>query len=194
LRVLVPATLTAGLLMPAIGASQDTAPITAAYSVIDLDRCRVLKRHKDGDSWRCTGLKGWPVYVAEGDMRTFVSFGTGAERRRAANETYPSFNTIFHKQARRATVEWRVHKVSGAPKPFATILRYRVSGGESDRPKEMLIVFKLTSTESCQVAYVDANGDSANETARHVADKQSRDLVCGAGVLRFSAKGERLPP
>ena len=38
-------------------------------SAIELKQCRVLRKHSDGGAWLCRGIRGFPVYFAEGDLR-----------------------------------------------------------------------------------------------------------------------------
>ena len=44
-------------------------PVKSLYTTVELKSCKPLKRHKDGDAWRCEGLPGYPVYVAAGPRR-----------------------------------------------------------------------------------------------------------------------------
>jgi hypothetical protein len=81
-------------------------PVKSLYTTVELKSCQPIKRHKDGDAWRCQGLPGYPVYVAAGDLHQFVSAGKDAEHRRAATQTLGPFNTIFEAGSRRATIEW----------------------------------------------------------------------------------------
>ena len=47
-----------------------------------------------GGAWACPGLKGYPVIIAEGDLRMFVSFGPNPGSEKAAEETLPPFNQL----------------------------------------------------------------------------------------------------
>lgn len=102
-------------------------PVKSLYTTVELKSCKPLKRHKDGDAWRCEGLPGYPVYVAAGDLRQFVSAGKNAEYRRAATQTLGPFNTIFENGHQRATIEWRFALRAGVQIPYATIVRYHTS-------------------------------------------------------------------
>src|SRR5258705_2184500 len=44
-------------------------PVKSLYTTVELKSCQPLKRHRDGDAWRCEGLPGYPVYVAQGELR-----------------------------------------------------------------------------------------------------------------------------
>jgi hypothetical protein len=153
-------------------------PLKSQYTTIDLKACTKLKAHPDGASWRCPGLPGYPVYVAEGDLRTFVSVGTGAEKRRAAEQTLGPFNTIFAAGSRRATIEWRFNRKGGTIVPYATILRYYT---KSDMGRgEVLVVTKVSPSQTCQVAYIDALATpEAMVLAHRIADETARAFDCG---------------
>src|SRR5262245_32004213 len=72
-RLLIPAMLVAASLF---GAGAQANPVKSLYTTIDLKECKQVKRHRDGNAWECPGLPGFPVYIAEGDLRQFVSVGT----------------------------------------------------------------------------------------------------------------------
>ncbi|WP_410959428.1 hypothetical protein, partial [Salmonella sp. SAL4433] len=79
-RVMLSAMLVAASLM---GAGAQANPVKSLYTSIDLKECKQIKRHRDGNAWECEGLPGFPVYIAEGDLRQFVSLGARPEQRRA---------------------------------------------------------------------------------------------------------------
>src|SRR5262249_15007512 len=127
-------------------------PVKSLYTTIDLKTCKQVRRHRDGGAWLCEGLAGAPVYVAEGDLRHFVSVGENAEKRRAAAQTLGAFNTIFEKGSDRATVEWRFNRRGEKQIPYATIMRFHTSRG--NRKGDVLVVSKVSPTETCHVAYI----------------------------------------
>ncbi len=152
-------------------------PARSLYTNIDLGQCTRLKRHPDGSTWRCTGLPGYPILVAEGDLRFYLSFGPNAEKRRAAEQTLPAFNTPFADRRTRDTVEWRFATQDGKPVPYAAIVRYftAVDGAKG----EVLVVSRITATEACHVAYIDALATpEAIVLARRVADERARSFDC----------------
>jgi len=57
-------------------------PVKSLYTTVELKSCKPVKRAKAGEGWHCEGLPGYPVYVAEGDLRQFVSTGKDAEHRK----------------------------------------------------------------------------------------------------------------
>ncbi|HRD78555.1 MAG TPA: hypothetical protein PK264_21890 [Hyphomicrobiaceae bacterium] len=157
----------AAALVPAFAAAN---PQKSVYSTIDLKRdCRIVKKHQDGNSWSCKGLTGYPLYVAEGDLRFFVSAGASPEKRRAATQTLAGFNSIFKDdKTNRATLEWRVANPGPKATPYATILRYYLS--VDGKKWQTLVVMKVTPTETCHVAHVDAALPNAVAVAREIAD------------------------
>lgn len=160
------------------GASPAVAnPVKSLYSTVELSHCRKVARHVDGDAWECAGLRGYPIYVAEGDQRQFVSVGTNAAKRRAAQQTLGPFNSIFAKHGARATIEWRYVMRNGRPLPYAIIVRYHTS---QERTRgDVLVVMKVTESETCHVAKIDAlvNPDPLI-LARNIADEEARKFDC----------------
>jgi hypothetical protein len=152
-------------------------PLKSLYTTIDLRECRQTSKGPDGGAWLCKGLEGYPVYVAEGDLRTFVSVGRNPQKRRAAGQTLGPFNSLFHDASQRATIEWRFVKRDGRIEPFATIQRYFTKNDAGTG--EVLVVTKVTHTEDCHVAHIDAlaNAD-AIRLARDIADNEARTFDC----------------
>jgi hypothetical protein len=163
----------AGLLTPPAMAN----PLKSLYTTVELRSCKQLKRHQDGSAWLCDGLPGYPVYIAEGDLRQFLSVGPHAEDRRAAKQTLGPFNSIFARGSERATIEWRFVRRSGRQLPYATIVRFHTS--REGRKGDVLVVSKVAEHETCHVAYVDAlaNAD-AIALARSIADERARSFDC----------------
>ena len=151
--------------------------LKSLYTTVELTSCKQVQRHRDGGAWLCDGLASYPVYVAEGDLRQFVSFGEGAPARRAATQTLGPFNSIFERGRRRATIEWRFVRRDGRPIPFAAIVRFHTF--QEGRRGEVLVVFKVSPSEACHVALVDAlaNPDGI-ALAREAADARARKFDC----------------
>lgn len=152
-------------------------PVKSLYSTVELSHCRKVAHHEDGNAWECAGLRGYPVYVAEGDQRQFVSAGPNAAKRRAAQQTLGPFNSIFARKSARATIEWRYVMRDGRPLPYAIIVRYHTSR-ERERG-DVLVVMKVSETETCHVAKIDAlaNPDPLI-LARNIADEEARKFDC----------------
>ena len=155
----------------------DANPLKSRLTAIDLKACNLISRHRDGAAWRCQGLPGYPVYIAEGDLRQLLSFGIAAEHRRSATQTLAPFNTIFEGKIR-PTIEWRiVTDVRGRELPYATIVRYHTS--REGAKGEVLVITKVDAQVSCQLAMVDAAAnDDAMALAREWADQNARKLAC----------------
>ena len=171
--------LTKRLIAVLAGACLTAAPalaqkIDSDYTKIDLDKCTVLSIDDLGGEWACTGYKGYPVYVAEGDLRMFVSYGDDAANEKAASQTLPQFNTINE------TLEWRLQQNNGKWVPFATILRFLTQSGDASEPDgQMLVVTKLEPGNTCHIAYVDARlVKNANAVARQFADETAASFDC----------------
>lgn len=149
-----------------------SAPVFAAefdsvYTKIDFDQCLVLESDELGASFACPGYKGFPLYIAEGDLRLFVSYGFGAPDEMAAHQTLPQFNSLGN------TLEWRLSNTSGHAKPVATILRWFTQTGDpNERDGQKLIVTQIVPGNTCHIAYIDALlTKNANEIARQWADR-----------------------
>lgn len=161
--------------------------VRSLYTAIDLGRCRAVA----GEGARarlCSGLPGYPVYVAEAPHAVYLSIGRDAESRQAARQTLKSFNTLFPSGGHRTTVEWRFVVREQRTVPYATIVRYFTESATG--AGEVLVVTRVTAEETCQVAYIDAlaNGD-AIVLARKVADTTARRGPCPEEPAVYGAKG-----
>jgi hypothetical protein len=177
-RLLALAMVLGGGVAIALGPTRAAAnPVKSLYTTIQLKACKPIKRHRDGGAWLCSGLAGLPVYVAEGDLRQFLSAGQDAPKRRGATQTLGAFNSIFEKGSDRATIEWRFDRRGERKIPYAFIVRFHTS--RDGRSGDVLVVSKVSATESCHVAYIDALANQdAITLARFVADKQAKAFDC----------------
>jgi hypothetical protein len=174
-----------------IGKAGDAAAVDLQMSrltAIDLPSCRQISRHRQGGAWRCPGLRGYPVYFAEGDLRHFLAFGPSPEKRRSATQTLAPFNSVFQGK-RRSTIEWRVERlVNGRIAPFATIVRYYTSLDGADG--EVLVVTKVDEKQSCQLALIDARANpNAMAMARSWAIAEARKRSCPEAPEVLGVKG-----
>jgi hypothetical protein len=146
------------------------AGFNSAYTDINLDQCTVINADDFGASWACPGYKGYPLYIAEGDLRFMISYGFDAQNEPAAGQTPPPFNTLGPK------LEWRLSNASGGFKPIATIVRYFTADPETGEDKgQVLVVTQLLEGQTCHIAYIDALANpNANELAREAADKAGK--------------------
>ena len=113
LRMIVLAVAAVGLLGPA----QAGEP-TSTYTKINLKKCKTLSQGEQGASWRCKGLPGFPLYVAEGDLRMMIAYGSRYTDQRAATQTLSAFNTLAEKKGV-TTLEWRLE----GGEPFAIMCK-----------------------------------------------------------------------
>ncbi|WP_417671280.1 hypothetical protein [Roseibium sp.] len=147
--------------------------IDSAYTKIKLEECRQLtipsEEGTDGGSWQCSGYQGRPVWIAEGDLRMFVSFGNDPQNEPAASQTMPNLNTVNE------TLEWRLKDRL----PFATILRWFLDDPEGGKPGNVLVVTQLVPGATCQIAWIDARANkNANVLAREAADRLAGSYDC----------------
>lgn len=161
----------AGLMATALPVA--AADIQSAYTTINLDECMVMHADDFGASFACPGFRGYPLYVAEGDLRFFVSYGWNAPDEMAARQTLPQFNYVND------TLEWRLTNESGDYRPFATILRWILDDQETENDNEILVVTKIEPGNTCHVAYIDTSLISdANAIARQWADTTAPEFDC----------------
>jgi len=145
----------------------------SVYTKIDLENeCSIIHADDFGATFACPGYKGYPVMVAEGDLRIFVSYGLNSLNERAAEQTLSPFNTIGE------TLEWRLTNKANGWTPIATILRYFTDDGMGEK-QQFLIVTKVEQGATCQVARINASKyNNANQIARDVADTIAEDFNC----------------
>ncbi len=155
----------------------DLSPRKSRFTTINLNTCAKVKSHPDGDTHRCEGFAGLPIYFAEGDLRVFMSFGKTPGQRRAATQTLKAFNAVFEPGRRRATIEWRTERRGGREHVYAAIVRYFTQ--TDDRKGQVLVVTRITDTEACHLAYVDALANAQPVAlARSAADELARGFDC----------------
>ena len=149
------------------------AQFNSAHTEINLDNCSVLGSGEFGASWVCSGYKGIPVYLAEGDLRFFASFGLSADKEPAAGQTPPPFNYLGE------TIEWRLSNATGGWKPVAAITRYFVQREAGEPEGEVLAVTQIRPGATCHIAYVDALANTdADALARQIADEKAGSFDC----------------
>ena len=170
----------------AVAVTQFQKSIFTAFSLAD---CETLKSHPDGNSYLCPGLPGFPVYLAEGDGRTFVSSGPAPVETKAATQTLKSFNTPFAKPSQRATIEWRFVIRNQRKVPYAMIMRFFTNSNAAHG--EVLVVTRLHRREACHVAAIDALANTdAIVLARRVADERARAFDCDSPSTTEGATGK----
>jgi hypothetical protein len=178
------------LMLPCLIALPAAAGNLSAYTKINLAECREIPPAPDdplqSGAWWCEGYEGVPVYVSEGDLRFFVSYGDNAQDELAAKTTLPSFNHIGE------TIEWRL---TPDGKHFATILRFFTSPGDGAPEGQVLVITKLGGPgQVCHIGTVDARANpDANAIAREVADNGAADFDCGRdSSLQYGLSGDEV--
>lgn len=162
------------------------------YTILEPSSCKVTKKHDHGNSYECAGLPGYPVYFAEGDHRTFLSFGRQPATRRAATQTLGAFNTPFEPGHRRTTIEWRFTGGPGRELPYATIVRYFISRDAARG--QFLVVTRVGENEACHVAYIDAIANpDAIMIARRLADEVAPKFQCSSEPVVEGKRGPLQP-
>lgn len=137
------------------------------YIKFSLDACETIERDEESGAiiQRCNDEGDYEIYVAEGDLRYFVGYGSNGLNQRAFSQTLAPFNRINN------VLELR--KYEGGDKAYAAILRYYTDSGMDNGSSkgEVLVVTKLDGEEACHMAYIDARANpNANELAREIAD------------------------
>ncbi len=136
------------------------AKVTSAYTSLDLDHCRQIDHGETPESteWRCSGHRGVPLFVQNGDERYDVDAGVEDEDELWAHTfDYPG-----------KTVEWRI----AGGKPFAII--YRLQSANPERPRTTVLAVESVGTRGhpgCRVAMIPGSARNANQQARSVADR-----------------------
>jgi len=103
----------ASLLLFVFGLSQALAA-DSEYTKIELETgCIYFEQYEQGARAYCSGLKGYPIHFAEGDLRHMVQFGHIGSIE-GQWESFSQFNHIND------AVEWRLDKNL----PYAAILRW----------------------------------------------------------------------
>lgn len=171
-------------LVAAIGCAgaAEAQSLRSAYTDTDLDQCTMVAAYELGGTWACPGYRGFPLMIAEGDLRMFVSYGFGAPEEIVAGQGFPQFNHIG------ARLEWLLadHPERGEI-PVGTILRYYLAAPDYQDPDEqVLVVTQIAPGNSCHIAYVDARANAdANQMARDAAIALVGQVDCASTEPRI---------
>jgi hypothetical protein len=135
------------------------APITSAYTTLDLGRCARIDTGNEEQSatWRCKGHAGIPLIVQAGDDRYDLDAG-----REDRDEFW---GQAFDYPGR--TVEWRLRR----GRPFAVIYRLNSSGDGALKRSRLIVETVGRSVAGCRIAEIDGARLGANEEARRIADR-----------------------
>jgi hypothetical protein len=157
------------------------AAFESAYTDLDLDDCLLLEADDFGARWSCPGYRGYPMFVAEGDLRFFVGYGFEAPRSVAAGQTLPPFNYLGPR------VEWRLSNATGRWLPVATIVRFFTDIEAGQGSNQVLVVTQIDwqdEDNSCHIAYIDATANAdANQMARDAADRLAGTFECAGSEI-----------
>lgn len=169
----------------------------SVYTRIDLEaECQITEQVEEGGfiAFSCDGLPGYPVRVAEGDLRQFTQFG-GVTPESLRSQTFAPWNRV------NSVVEWRLTD----ERPYATILRWFIENvnaatGSVDPALvgQVLVISTVAAPEggeSCMVGMVDALANTeANQLARSVADTLAPGFDCNRDRPRYhGARGPLAP-
>lgn len=183
-----PVRLTAIVIALWCGAAAAVQQVKSLYTAIDPSACAAVAGKAGVAARLCEGLPGYPVYVAEGDRGVYLSVGPDAEKRRAAQQTLRTFNTLSDKGGQRTTIEWRFVVRDKQTVPYATIVRYFTQSATG--AGQVLVVMRVTDREACHVAYVDALANlDAIVLARKLADTVARSQDCPQEPSVHGAQG-----
>lgn len=167
MRLAVLAAAVVALAAPALAKSE------SAYTKIATPaaKCKTVESNEE-EGWavaKCPGYKGIDVWFSDGDNRMTVGYGKNGRNEEAFTSTFPFFNVTGD------TIEWRLKD----GKPVATILRWKIDGGEGLPKGEMLVVTQLKTGNQCWVAVIAAHKNkNANELARQAADQLGGKVDC----------------
>ena len=149
------------------------AGLRSEYTDLDLAQCTSISSDEVGGTSVCPGLRGYPVVLAEGDLRQSVSYGVGALDEKAMSQSFSPFNHVGKK------IEWLVDATNPDDlQPVATILRWFIAGEDGVDKYQVLVVTQLKSGATCQIARIDALA---------VKDANARALS-GASAVRVATE------
>jgi hypothetical protein len=161
--------LTVGLLSLDSATAQTRQSV---YTNLDDKHCRTLKSDASEAGeylGRCTGIAGYTLLLAEGDLRQNITVVTPRKVEHSL-ELWSVVSSAFSSLGPKA--EWRVTKQKNKVTPVAMIVRYNASEDtlNPDKTTSYLVVTKITSKEICVTDRINP-GPNANEEARRLADE-----------------------
>lgn len=181
--------LLALVLLPAWIGGAAAEPLILAETPVGSDRCKVVEMAKTDDagepldkgeyyasSWRCDGYRDRFVYIAYGDQREGLAFGSV----QAATTDY-----MWHPRfgAWGPSIEWRGTQADSPRSGLAAVARYSWTiqigpdGGQADIGADLAVISVGQAQEdTCVVAWVDA---AANPDAVDLARKRADEILSG---------------
>lgn len=142
----------------------------SVYTSLNLEDCEVLEKdeQRGGESLRCDGYQGIPLYVTDESGRFDVDAGVPNDEWTTAALPYNSIGDM---------VEWRIR----GGEPVAFILRYNfmTDGMNPVRTSELAVTsIGREGSPGCLIEWVEADAQpSQNVAARQIAD-QSEGFEC----------------
>ncbi len=165
-----------------------SAEFESTYTKLDVDKCLILNTEAEvdenqGAEWVCAGHNRIVVWIGEGDLRSFLGYGSQGREQCSYRQTLGPFHTVH------TTLEWRLRTSGGEPTPIATILRYFTD--MDGRKSQHLVVTKLGDGQACHMAVIDATAANANELAHDAADRFAPGFNCETDrPFYYSAQGK----
>jgi len=158
-------------LLPAMAGA---AELRSEYTDLSFDQCTTISSDEVGGTSVCPGLRGYPVILAEGDLRQSVSYGVQAIDEKAMNQGFSAFNHVGQK------IEWLVDASDKDNlQPVATILRWFIAGDDGTDKYQVLVVTQLKLGATCRIALIDAlSVKDANAVARKIAQDKAGNFDC----------------
>ncbi len=155
------------LLLLATATAQAAEPETL-YSDITAESCKTqsIEEETGGSVQRCTGVAGHDLLILDDDARMSVTVVTpdGEEH---PLDYWGVVTSAFSSLGDKA--EWRIARTDGKPVPVALIVRVNTVEPDTEKPRSLLAVAKITPGAIC-VTDVIPPGAGANEEARRAAD------------------------
>ena len=150
------------------------AELRSEYTDLDFAQCTTISSDEVGGTSVCPGLRGYPVILAEGDLRQAVSYGVQAVDEKAMNQGFSHFNHVGQK------IEWLVDASDKDNlQPVATILRWFIAGDDGTDKYQVLAVTQLKLGATCRIALIDAlSVKDANAVARKIAQDKAGNFDC----------------
>ncbi len=161
------------LALPGAAAAAD---LRSEYTDLDYTQCTSISSDEMGGTLVCPGLRGYPVVIAEGDLRQAVSYGVEALDEPVMNQGFAPFNHTGQK------IEWLVDASDKDDlQPLATILRWFIAGEDGADKYQVLVVTQVKYGATCWIALVDALATKdANVVARNIAEEKAGKADCTA--------------
>lgn len=166
-----------GMALPSAPQATEITSVVTQY----LNACTLTEKlEESGDEYYiCPGYQDIGVTVLAGHDSNQVSFGPKAQEECAFRQSFTAHSTP------QPSVEWRV---KGA-RAFAAIQTWSVSrmdtGSQSD---DWLVVTRLETGKTCQIAAIQASLPEAAAKARRKADERASGFDCQSDQLEIVAE------